>query len=173
MNLKRTATIVVVGGAAAAWLSAAMTLNERRSTIVKGPTPPAEIDAARLASEVARLHERLRPQAAPTQAARNPFEFRSTPRRPARPVVQQPPSFGEGVATSVTVPEPPLKLVGIAEDTGPDGPVRTAIISGGSQLFLVKHGENVTPRYEVVAISSDVVELKDLEDGKTRRLTLR
>lgn len=173
MNLKRTATIVVVGGAVAAWLSAAMTPNERQSAIVNVRTPPAEIDAAGLASEVARLRERLRPQAAPTPVARNPFEFRATNPRPTR-VAVQPPALREGVATTVIVPEPPLKLVGVAEDTGPDGPIRTAIISGGGgQLFLVKLGENVTARYEVVAISSDVVELKDLDNGSLRRLSLQ
>lgn len=173
MNLKRTATIVVVGGAAAAWLSAAMTPNERRSAIVNVRTPPAEIDAAGLASEVARLRERLRPQAAPTPAARNPFEFRATKPRPTR-VAVQPPALREGVATTVIVPEPPLKLVGIAEDASPGGPIRTAIVSGGGgQLFLVKLGENVTARYEVVAISSDVVELKDLDNGSLRRLSLQ
>ena len=31
-----------------------------------------------------------------------------------------------------------LKLVGLAEDAGPDGPVRTAIISGSGELFLVE-----------------------------------
>ena len=68
---------------------------------------------------------------------------------------------------------PLLKLSGIAEDAAPDGPVRTAIISAFGQLFLVKEGENVTERYRVARISSDVVELIDLADGTTFRLALR
>ena len=63
-------------------------------------------------------------------------------------------------------PAPPaLKLSGIAEDATPDGLVRTAILSGFGQLFLAKEGDNVTERYRVVQISSDVVELTDL-DGR-------
>ena len=55
-----------------------------------------------------------------------------------------------------------MKLAGIAEDPEADGPVRTAIISGEGQLFMVKEGEAVTPRYRVAKISADVVELVDL-----------
>jgi hypothetical protein len=51
--------------------------------------------------------------------------------------------------------------------------VRTAVISGAGQLFLVKEGEHVTPRYLVAKISADVVELADQGDGSTRRLALK
>jgi hypothetical protein len=66
-----------------------------------------------------------------------------------------------------------LKLSGIAEDETADGPVRTAILSGFGQLFLVKEGEAVAERYRVLRISSDVVELADLTEGHTIRLVLR
>jgi Tfp pilus assembly protein PilP len=66
-----------------------------------------------------------------------------------------------------------LKLAGIAEDAGAEGPVRTAIISGEGQLYMAKEGDNVTPRYRVVRISPDVVELLDVIDNSTRRLALR
>jgi hypothetical protein len=72
------------------------------------------------------------------------------------------------------VAQPSLKLAGIAEDPGPDGTTqRTAIISGEGQLFMVKEGENVTPRYRVVKVSADVVELLDLSTNTPRRLALR
>ena len=71
------------------------------------------------------------------------------------------------------VPLPPLKLAGIAEDAGPDGPVRIAIVSGEGQLFMVKEGETVTPRYRVTKISADVIELTDVVDNSVRRLALR
>jgi hypothetical protein len=171
MNLKRTATIVVVGAAVAAWWSAAMTPNIRPSVV-----PPSEVAprrSAELASEISRLHERLRPEATPNQAVRNPFAFRSArPSRPS-PIVERPPALGGTAAASMPIAEPPLKLAGIAEDIGAAGPVRTAIISGSGQLFLVKEGEAVTSRYRVVAISPDVVELKDVDSGATRRLALR
>jgi hypothetical protein len=69
--------------------------------------------------------------------------------------------------------QPPLKLAGIAEDETPEGVVRTAIISGEGQLFMVKEGEMVTARYQVVKISADVVELQDATDKSVRRLALR
>jgi len=68
---------------------------------------------------------------------------------------------------------PALKLAGIAEDNGADGPERTAFISGEGQLFMVKEGETVTQRYRVTKISADVVELIDLTDDTLRRLALR
>ena len=68
---------------------------------------------------------------------------------------------------------PPLKLAGIAEDDGTEGPVRIAFISGGGQLFMVKEGDHVTQRYSVTKISADVVELTDAIDNSTRRLALR
>jgi len=66
-----------------------------------------------------------------------------------------------------------LKLAGIAEDEGPEGAVRTAIISAPGQLLLVKEGETIVQRYRVTKISSDVVELVDLGDNSIRRLALR
>ena len=68
---------------------------------------------------------------------------------------------------------PPLKLVGIAEDTGPDGAVRTAIISSSGQLFLVKPGERVTDRYQVARISGEAAELIDLNDNSTLTIVLK
>jgi hypothetical protein len=84
-------------------------------------------------------------------------------------------------APGVDIVEPPplrLTLAGIAEDPGPAGgvPVRTAIIAGNGQLFLVKEGDTVTDRdieYRVGNISADSAELIDLRDNTTRRLALR
>ena len=52
-------------------------------------------------------------------------------------------------------------------------PVRTAILSGLGDVFLVKAGEIVASRYEVVAVGADAVELRDLGTGRTLRLGLR
>jgi len=173
MNLKRTATMGAVGGALAAWLAAAATSGNREIA----PTPitrttSVEVRGAALAAEIARLHERLRPTAAPREPSRNLFQF--APAKAARPAplaVQQP-ALTDAVTAPAPAP-PPLKLVGMAEDSTADGVVRTAIISGFDQLFLVKEGETVTPRYLVARISIDVVELTDLGDGTTLRLALR
>ena len=171
MNWKRTAAIVVIGGAVAAWLSAAITpggRGEKSLPVVR--STPIEVRGAELASEIARLHERLRPDTAPQQLGRNLFLFRAPVAGARAPVVPSP-AVRESVPTPA--PAPPLKLAGIAEDAGPDGPVRTAIISGDGQLFLVKEGDAVTLRYRVAHISADVVELTDLGDGSARRLALK
>ena len=173
MNLKRAATIVVVGGAFAAWLAAAATSGNREiaSPLVL-ETPAVDAHGAKLGAEVARLHERLRPDAVP-EHTRNLFAFAVQKPRPAAVVAPPAPSLTE--APRPPIAPPPLKLVGVAEDAGRNGPERTAIISGFGQLFLVKEGENVTSRYRVSKISADVVELADADadDGTTLRLALK
>src|SRR5262245_50624423 len=172
MNPKRTATIVVAGGALLAWLAGAATSNR-----VIEPAPVISIPAidgsgVALEKEIARLHERLRPTATPAQSNRNPFSFRSAPARavPA-PSVPAAPALVE--APPLPPPLPPLKLVGIGEGPGADGPTRTAIVVGSGQLFTVKVGENVSTRYRVARISADVVELLDLNDNSLLRLALQ
>ena len=83
------------------------------------------------------------------------------------------PSWDVTPYSGCPVPDAWKQLSGIAEDTGDEGPVRLAFISGGGQLFMVKEGETVTPRYRVAKISADVVELTDVIDNSTRRLALR
>jgi hypothetical protein len=173
MNFKRTATIVIGGAAFLAWLAGAAT--PRRAIPPPIVTPPQAIDARglELTNEVARLRDRLRPTAVPSQPRRNLFTFREStgPSRaaPSVPLVQ-PAAIESAVAHPADVP---LKLAGIAEDSGPDGPDRTAIISGQGQLFMVKEGEQVTARYLVAKIAADAVELTDVEAGTTRRLVMK
>ena len=170
MNMKRTATMAVVGGALLAWLAGAATSNRAPAAVrVFGPAP-IEIRGAELASEVARLHERLRPVASPRDPGRNLFVFHAVPVRPA-PVAPVPaPALSEARPAIV---QPSLKLSGIAEDAGPDGPVRIAFIAGEGQLFMVKEGDRIASRYRVNRISADVVELTDLADNSARRLAMK
>jgi hypothetical protein len=170
MHVKRTATIVLVGGALAAWFAGAATSNRAL------PAPiipkPAAIDAsgAALATEIARLHERLRPSTTPRTPSRNLFAFRAAPvAPPAAPRA----ALTETPLVPQAPPMPALKLAGVSEDPGEAGPVRQAFISGEGQLFIVKEGETVTARYRVAKISPDVVELIDLGDNTTRRLALK
>ena len=168
MNIKRTATIGVVGGALAVWLAAAGTSDVR---VVPAPVvtrTPIEKSGADLASEIAKLHERLRPAATPRQDGRNLFQFNA--RRPA-PAPGRPAASAERVDTPAPPPStPPFRLSGIAEDPGPDGPIRTAIISSPGELFLVTEGDMVTPRYRVARISADVVELVEIDTDAALRL---
>jgi len=80
------------------------------------------------------------------------------------------PAAGE---TAAAPSEPALKLIGVAEDTAAGGPIRTAIIAGPGQLYVVREGDRVTPRYQVARVSADVVELNDLTDASVRRLALK
>jgi len=175
MNLKRTATIVVVGGALAAWLANAVTSGMRDTALHPvAPYAPASIDARgeALAAEIARLHDRLRPTIAPRDPSRNPFQFTAARQRPAPAPTK--PALSEALPVAPAAPvAPPFKLIGVAEDATPAGPVRTAIVSAPGQLFLVKEGQNVTLRYRVVKIAADVIELEDLGDHTTLRLALK
>ena len=175
MNVKRTATIAVAGGALAAWLAGAATSNRAIEPAPVISIPAIDNSGLALDKEIARLRERLRPTATPAQSNRNLFSFRSAPARavpaPSALVAPAAPAFVD--APPLPPPLPPLKLVGIAEDPGADGPARTAIVVGVGQLYTVKEGENVTARYRVTRISADVVELLDLNDNSLRRLALR
>ena len=82
------------------------------------------------------------------------------------------------IATPVAAPPPEpqaptMRLIGIAEDPGPDGPVRIAFITTGGQLFNVKEGETFLDRYRVAKIAAEVVELTDTTDGSVKRFALR
>src|SRR5262245_4876580 len=131
MNVKRTLTFGIVGGALAVWLAAAATSPTPPSPMLT-VTPPTVADrhGAELSEEIARLRERLRPSARPAQS-RDLFRYqaRSADRAATaadRPVVVSPtPQYEAPAAAAVA----PLKLVGMAEDPGPAGPVRTAILS--------------------------------------------
>lgn len=175
MKLKRTITLGVVGAALAAWLAAASTTGRRtiQSNPVLTPTP-VEIRGAELAAEIARLRERLRPTASPQAPVRNLFEFSRTAPLGARAAADPRPAVSDEPVPSPAAAAPsPLRLVGIAEDAGPDGPVRTAIISGFGRLFFAKPGEHVTDRYEVARISGEAAELRDLGDHTSITLVLK
>jgi hypothetical protein len=171
MNLKRTATIAVGGGALVAWFAGAATSNRAPVAPVVTSVAPVDASGAELANEIARLQEKLRPTTPPRQPGRNLFTYHA----PAPPAAAPAPKPALSEAAAVfTPPVPALKLAGIAEDADASGaPTRTAIISGEGQLFMVKEGENVTTRYRVAKISADVVELLDLEMNTPRRLALR
>jgi hypothetical protein len=171
MNLKRGLTLGAACGAVAVWLAAAATSAPRPPVRTPAHTAtPVEVRGAELAAEIARLRERLRPTAAPLQT-RDLFRYGG--RRTTAPVFGAPAPPSALDSTAPGVAPPAFALVGLAEDAGPDGPIRTAIISGAGDLFLVKEGEAVTTRYRVVKISSDVVELGDVTDGTTLRLALK
>jgi hypothetical protein len=155
MNVTRTVILGVTGGALAAWLAADVTGTRQ---IVVPPAPrTSTVDArgADLAAEIARLHDRLHPTVAPQQPARNLFEFKPGERRPERTQADLVAIAPALAAESAAAPEPAFALIGVAEDDG----VRTAIISGQGQLFMVKDGDLVAERYRVTHVGADAVDL--------------
>jgi hypothetical protein len=173
MNVKRTTTIAVVGAALVAWLAGAATSNHTILPAAVVHQTAIEKRGAELAVEIERLHERLAPSVAPSAPGRNLFVFHAAAPRQASPPVAPAPRPAITDLAPPPVALPPLKLSGIAEDPGDDGPIRVAFIAGEGQLFMVKEGETVTPRYRVAKISAEVVELTDVIDNSIRRLALR
>ena len=171
MNVNRTLTLMVIGGALLAWFAGAATSKRDVQPPIVLPAPHVDLQGADLEKEIARLHDRLRPDASPRQPSRNLFAYHAAPPVAAAAT----PALSESPAEPApsTLPQPPMKLAGIAEDDGPDGPVRTAIISTEGQLFLVKAGDAVGPRYRVERVTADVVELTDTIDHSIRRLALK
>ena len=143
-------------------------------------TMPRDIEAAQfdalaadMQMQAGRLRERLAQAPAPREAMRNPFRFaerRPTAARSQRTVLP----LSEAPPAAPEVREPALQLIGVAETNTKDGPVRTALISGGqSDLIMVTVGQRILGRYDVVAVAADAVELKDVDTGAIRRLILQ
>ena len=182
MNLKRTLAMAFGCAAFAAWLSAAIAPTGLPLAPVEHRAPAAELSGAALAQEIARLHERLRPDSSPRAQPRNLFAFR-VGRVVAPPAPQaSPAAVEERVPSQVVGVRFGLTLSGLAEDVAPDtadtrgGVVRTAILSGHGQVFLVKEGDTLVDgeaTYTVAQVSAESVELADRRDGTVHRLSLR
>ena len=171
MNVKRVLTLGIVGGAVVVWFAAASTSPNRAPQSIEIAKPTAvDVSGAELAKEIARLHERLRPTAQPIES-RDLFRYAPRASR-AVPTVPRPAIVEERAPVEPTTPSP-LTLVGIAEDQTADGTVRTAIVSGFGQLFMVKEAEAVTDRFRVQRISADTVQLEDQNDHTTLNLVLK
>jgi hypothetical protein len=172
MTVRRAVIFVIVAGSLAAWIAAAATSGVRDVRPVGRSSPPAvDASGAALESEIARLHDRLRPTATP-RLGRDLFQFAP------RPVVAPPPSPAirpEAAPAPPSEPRPTLTLIGVAQDGAEGGATRTAIISAPGQLFLVKEGEDLAvgpSRYRVTKISADAAELS-APDQSTLRLALK
>lgn len=169
---------VVYGGTCcllAAWLASAASTMRRQPLTYQEPNVTGTTATETLASEVqahaARLRERLASAPRPQLRHRNPFTFESRRTVVAKPAARPDPA----VAAEPLPPlEPALALIGIAEDQGPKGLVRTAVITDDADsVFVLAVGETLLDRYTVQAIGSDAVELKDIASNAVRRLALR
>ncbi len=172
MKLRRIVWFGVSVLALASWIASASTSGVRGPTAPLPPVKPSAVDRSMviLQSEVDRLHERLGPTAAPTKS-RDLFRF--TTRAPRRPIMS---AAAEAVPDAV-VPQPParpsLTLIGVAEDVTPEGIVRTAIVSGLGDVFLVKPGDTIRSQYRIEQVSGDAVQVVDTATAATITLALR
>jgi hypothetical protein len=176
MTAKRVAVYLVCATVLAAWLASAAGVMNRPEVPAPTPAPVQTTGTETLAEEVqaqaGRLRERLASAPVPQRPTRNPFQF--APRVTAAPKRAAASALPPVVDTAPVLPEPPLSLVGIAEDAGEAGPVRTAIVTiEGGDTLLLRAGEFIGARYRVKAIGADAVELSDLTNGAVRRLVLR
>jgi hypothetical protein len=173
MHVRRVVWFGVSALAVASWFASASTSGVRPPVAPLAPPKAAPIDrsVAVLQGEVARLHDRLAPTATPTRS-RDRFRFSArAPKRPAHAV--PPPAPMVDRAQTAAAAAPVLKLIGIAEDAQPDGIVRTAIVSGLGDVFLVKPGDMVGERYRVEQVSSEAVRLTDTTTAASSTLVLR
>ncbi len=142
-------------------------------------TPPARFDAAatqavvvqmqELNDEAERLARRLSEVEEFSAPARDPFRF-ARAAAPALPAPAPAPA-APTIAAPLPVPPPPFALSGIAEDRQGEVVVRTAVITGSGDLWLVRAGEKVEGKFEVTAVDADAVELIRADTGTTVRLT--
>jgi hypothetical protein len=173
MTLSRVSGGLTIVALLAVWLAAA-TVGNRGS--YGGPashsavTARMELVSSGLTVETTHLGDHQYP--APVRPSRNPFQFGSRPAAVARSA-RLPEVLPPAISEPQLPPRPEFKLAGIAEDPSARGPVRTAVISGMGQVFLVKEGDQVTARFRVARIAADAVELIDSSDGSSLRLALR
>lgn len=179
MNASRLAVWIVGAAVSGAWLASAAGITRQARNVRSIPTPPDVVQFDALAAEVqtqaGRLRERLANAPAPGVANRNPFAFsQSSARRRSVPIEIGEPALPAPTAGSIEPSEPVLELIGIAVSEKPEGPVRTAMITGNyDELIMVTVGQRILGRYDVMSIGEDLVELKDVTSGETRRLVLR
>jgi hypothetical protein len=141
-----------------------------REAIGSGSAATSAVPAAASIAGM-RLHDWRPLLPSPVRAERDIFAFK---RRPAKPIPAPEPAGGLFQAGGATQPRLVLfKLIGFAEDAGPDGAIRTAIISGQGQVYLVGEGDTVAWIYRVEKILPDSVELFDSTGGPTLRLALK
>src|SRR5688572_21318577 len=162
----------------AAWLASAASTTFQEYDPALSPArdvaqPSPDVLANDVQAQAARLRQRLASAPVPPAPERNPFLFESRIAAPSRHLprrIVEPAPLVQPAA----VPEPPLALIGIAEDKGPGGLTRTAIIADDAEaVFMVTVGQTILERYRVEAIGADAVELKDSLTNSVRRLGLR
>jgi hypothetical protein len=177
MQIRRTIWFGLASAAVATWLTAASAPDVRPAAAPPATQPPPQLEqsAAMMQAEVARLHARIGPTAVP-DGRRDLFRFSTRSARPT-PVTRRAAADHDADAQATAPPAaseaPALSLIGIAEDESSDGPVRTAIVSGLGDVFLVKAGDRIGDRFRVEEVRAGSVELFDTSTDARTTLALR
>lgn len=110
------------------------------------------------------LHLRLQQAPLPPVPRRNPFAFGTRTRVTTEAALPTKSADEDLPVMQMTLPPlvtgPSLRLSGMGSTTTPTGTVRTAVISDGTTVHLVKQGDTVGG-YKVVEITDDTVTLAD------------
>ena len=146
------------------------------------PPAPAALTSADLAAiaqtapvveqvdtQVDRLRERLAAPPAYPQPLRDPFRFgqRTEPPRP------KPASAPAAIVELPAAPAPALpRLIAIATNMTDGSPVRSAVLSAGDDVQVVKTGDTYG-KFLVRTIGADAVELTDPAAGSTFKISLQ
>jgi hypothetical protein len=130
-------------------------LPERRSArpMTTTPSPPPYSEQLKL---------RLKEAPLPPTPRRNPFQFGSQQRATA-PTSAGPSQTARAVEAEAPVAAPaavapPFLLSGVAATETAAGPIRTAVLSDGITVHLVKVGDSIRG-YSVAAVTDDAVTL--------------
>ena len=162
--------IVVLGSTTLSWMTGSPVVPPAGQPGASMGSHPSAAGAPATAASIdaMRLHDWRPRQPAPGRSNRDIFAFKR------RAVPPPAPSSAPSIAAAVPQAPPVLfRLIGFAEDAGPEGVIRTAIISGQGQLYLVKEGETVGSIYRVGKMAPDSVELLDSTGGPMLQLALR
>ena len=173
MTVKRAAAWISGSTLLAAWLAAAAAPSlapPPRADAAKNQIAEPDRAAIALAAEADRLHARLGVVPAPRPVTRNPFLFASRI-PPVVPIAPLPEALASAAA-SAAVPVP-ITLLGVAEDANATKVMRTAILSLGGELLLLKEGESIgNGRYRLTQIGADAIDVEDTADSHTIRIAL-
>lgn len=180
MTLRRATFYIAGGTLLAAWFSSAASVTlgrqTRRPPVVTGRDAAAQTEAIAInvQAQSRRLAQRLATAPVPQQPVRNPFAFKPLPVVRSAAPVRASAALAPAPEPEALPIEPPLMLVGLAENRKGDTVVRSAMISStGHDLIMVEAGTVVLGRYTVTAIGADAVEMKDTSTGLVRRLVLQ
>jgi hypothetical protein len=178
MTARRTAFYGVAGALLVAYLAAANMPSQDDQSRERDPrtvpTGGTTSIAADVSAQASKLHSRMAQAPTPDRNPRNPFAFGEPPRTVSLPERTVHAAVADVPAVEAPPPLPVLTLMGIAEETAPSGPRRTAIIGGERDtIFMVTEGQIVNDRYKVTKIGVDAVELEDVFTHAYRRIAMR